>query len=69
MLFESPGNGGMKEYTVANRDGDIGKINKLKEEEKKRIKTADLILSADLISAVELPVALRTRFVIEGAAS
>ena len=69
VLFERPGNGGMKEYTVANRDGDIGKINKLKEEEKKRIKTADLILSADLISAVELPVALRTRFVIEGAAS
>ena len=30
LLFEKPVGNGLKEYTVANRDGDIGKINKLK---------------------------------------
>lgn len=69
LLFEKPVGNGLKEYTVANRDGDIGKINKLKADVRNSTKTQDLIVSADLMSAVQLPVAIRPRFVMEGAAS
>ncbi len=69
LLFEKPVGNGLKEYTVANRDGDIGKINKLKADIRNSTKTQDLIVSADLMSAVQLPVAIRPRFVMEGAAS
>lgn len=69
LLFEKPVGNGLKEYTVANRDGDIGKINKLKVDIRNSTKTQDLIVSADLMSAVQLPVAIRPRFVMEGAAS
>lgn len=69
LLFEKPVGTGLKEYTVANRDGDIGKINKLKVAIRNSTKTQDLIVSADLMSAVQLPVAIRPRFVMEGAAS
>lgn len=69
LLFEKPVGNGLKEYTVANRDGDIGKINKLKVDICNSTKTQDLIVSADLMSAVQLPVAIRPRFVMEGAAS
>lgn len=69
LLFEKPVGNGLKEYTVANRDSDIGKINKLKTDIHNSTKTADLIVSADLMSAVQLPVAIRPRFVMEGAAS
>lgn len=68
LLFEKPVGNGLKEYTVANRDGDIGKINKLKVDTRNSTKTQDLIVSADLMSAVQLPVAIRPRFVMEGAA-
>lgn len=69
LLFEKPVGNGLKEYTVANRDDDIGKINKLKADIRNSTKTQDLIVSADLMSAVQLPVAIRPRFVMEGAAS
>lgn len=69
LLFEKPVGNGLKEYTVANRDGDIGKINKLKVDIRNSTKTQDLIVSADLMSAVQLPVAIRSRFVMEGADS
>ena len=69
MLFEKPVGNGLKEYTVANRDSDIGKINNLKTDMRNSTKTADLIVSADLMAAVQLPVAIRSRFVMEGAAS
>lgn len=69
LLFEKPLGRGLKEYTVANRDGDINKINKLKDDIRNNIKTQDLIVSAELISAVQPPVAIRSRFVMEGAAS
>lgn len=68
LLFEKPVGNGLKEYTVANRDGDIGKINKLKDDIHNSTKTQDLIVSADLMSAVQLPVAIRPRFVMEGVA-
>lgn len=69
LLFEKPVGNGLKEYTVANRDGDISKINKLKADIRNSTKTQDLIVSADLMSAVQLPVAIRPRFVMEGSAS
>ena len=69
LLFEKPVGNGLKEYTVANRDGDIGKINKLKVDIRNSTKTQDLIVSADLMSAVQLPIAIRPRFVMEGAAA
>lgn len=69
LLFEKPVGNGLKEYTVANRDGDIGKINKLKTDIRNSIKTQDLIVSADLMSAVQLPASIRPRFVLEGVAS
>lgn len=69
LLFEKPVGNGLKEYTVANRDSDIGKINKLKVDIRNNTKTQDLIVTADLMSAVQLPVAIRPRFVMEGAAS
>lgn len=69
LLFEKPVGNGLKEYTVANRDGDIGKINKLKVDIRNSTKTQNLIVSADLMSAVQLPVTIRPRFVMEGAAS
>lgn len=69
LLFEKPLRNGLKEYTVANRDGDIGKINKLKADIRNDTKTQDLIVSAELMSAVQLPVAIRPRFIMEGTAS
>lgn len=69
LLFEKPVGNGLKEYTVANRDSDIGKINKLKTDIRSSIKTQDLIVSADLMSAVQLPAAIRLRFVMEGASA
>ena len=44
LLFEKPVGNGLKEYTVANRDGDIGKINKLKADIRNSTKTQDLIV-------------------------
>lgn len=69
LLFEKPVGRGLKEYTVANRDGDINKINKLKDDIHNNTKTYNLIVDAELISAVQPPIAIRSRFVMKGAAS
>ena len=66
LLFERPVGKGLKEYTVANRDGDGNKIAKLKEKIEKDTKTHDLIISADLMAAVKLPAPIEKRFVMRG---
>lgn len=69
LLFEKPVGNGLKEYTVANNGGDRAKIEKLKSEIRNSTKTQDLIISADLMTAVQLPISIRQRFVMEGTAS
>lgn len=69
LLFEKPVGNGLKEYTVANNGGDRAKIEKLKTEIKNSTKTQDLIISADLMSAVQLPISIRQRFIMEGTSS
>ncbi|MGN1341445.1 MAG: hypothetical protein ACI4WS_14220, partial [Oscillospiraceae bacterium] len=68
ILFERSVGNGMKEYTVANSGAGGADITKLKNEERSRLKTQDLIISADLMSAVSLPAAIRERYNMEGAA-
>lgn len=69
LLFEKPVGNGLKEYTVANNGSDRTKIEKLKTDTRNSTKTQDLIITADLMSAVQLPVEIRTRFVMEGTAA
>lgn len=69
LLFEKPVGNGLKEYTVANNGGDRAKIEKLKKEIREGLKTQDLIVSADLLSAVQLPAPICSRFQLEGAAA
>ena len=69
LLFEKPVGNGMKEYTVANNGSDRAKIEKLKNEVRSATRTQDLIVSAELMGAVQLPVAIRQRFVMDGAAA
>lgn len=69
LLFEKPVGNGLKEYTVANNGGDRAKIEKLKTEIRNATKTQDLIVSADLISAVQMPVSIRQRFLMDGTAA
>ena len=69
LLFEKPVGNGMREYTVANNGSDRAKIEKFKNEVRNATRTQDLIVSAELLSAVQLPVAIRQRFVTEGAAA
>lgn len=68
ILFEKPVGNGMKEYTVANSSGGAD-IEKLKKEIRQTTKTQDLIVSADLLSAAQLPVSIRQRYQLEGTAS
>lgn len=69
LLFEKPVGNGLKEYTVANNGGDRTKIEKLKNEIRTTTKTQDLIISADLLSAVTLPASIRQRYAMYGAAA
>lgn len=69
LLFEKSVGNGLKEYTVANSGGDRGQIEILKQEVRNNTKTQDLIVSAELMSAAQLPVELTTRFITEGAAA
>lgn len=69
LLFEKPVGNGLKEYTVANNGGDRAKIEKYKNEIRSTTKTQDLIVSADLLSAVQLPASIRQRYVMFGAAA
>lgn len=65
LLFEKPVGGGMKEYTVANNGGDKAKIEKLKNETRDETKISELVILGELSSAINLPPALKSRFVIE----
>lgn len=69
LLFKKPVGGGKTEYTVANSTGDTATINKKKEEVRKETKTQDLIINANLMSAVNLPARINGRFVMESAST
>lgn len=69
LLFKKPVGGGKTEYTVANSTGDTATINKKKEDVRKETRTQDLIVNANLMSAISLPAPISGRFVLEGAAT
>lgn len=69
LLFKKPVGGGRTEYTVANSTGDTATINKKKEEVRKETRTQDLIINANLMSAINLPAPISGRFVMEGAST
>jgi hypothetical protein len=68
LIFKKPVGGGKMEYTVANSTGDAATIEKKKQEIIAETKTQNLIISADLMSAIQLPASIKSRFVMEGAA-
>lgn len=68
LLFEKPIGSGLKEYTVANNGGDRAKIEKLKTDIRNATKTQDLIISADLLSAVQISAPIRQRYNMTGTA-
>lgn len=68
ILFERSVGNGLKEYTVANSGAGGADITKLKNEIRSGLKTTDLITTAELLSAISLPAAIRERFILEGAA-
>ena len=69
LLFKKPVGGGKTEYTVANSTGDAATIRKKKEEVLNDIKTQDLMVQADLISAIQLPAPIAMRFILEPTAT
>ena len=69
LLFKKPVGGGKTEYTVANSTGDAATIRKKKEEVLKDTRTQDLLIQAELMSAVSLPAPIAGRFVMEQAAT
>lgn len=69
LLFKQPVGGGKMEYTVANSTGDAATIRKKKEEVTSSTKTQDLLIQADLMSAIQLPAPIAGRFVMEAAAT
>lgn len=69
LLFKKPVGGGKTEYTVANSTGDAATIRKKKEEVLNDTKTQDLLIQADLISAIQLPAPIAGRFVMEATAT
>lgn len=69
LLFKKPVGGGKTEYTVANSTGDAATIRKKKEEVRSETKTQDLIVQADLMSAIQLPASVSGRFVMDAAAT
>lgn len=69
LLFEKPVGNGMKEYTVANNGGNKAKIEQYKEEIRKSTRTLDLVVSADLLSALQLTDSIRGRYIMEAASS
>ena len=68
-LFKKPVGNGRHEYTVANSTGDAATIRKKKEDILASTKTQDLLITADLISAIQLPASISGRFILEGAAT
>ena len=69
LIFKKPVGGGKMEYTVANSTGDTATIEKKKQEVANETKTQNLIVSAELMSAISLPASIRGRFELEGAAA
>ncbi len=69
ILFKKPVGGGKTEYTVANSTGDAATMRKKKEEVISDTKTQDLIIQADLKSAVPLPPSIAGRFKLEAAST
>lgn len=69
LLFKKPVGGGKMEYTVANSTGDAATIRKKKEEVLNDTKTQDLLIQADLLSAITLPAPIAGRFVMEPTAT
>jgi hypothetical protein len=68
LIFKKLIGGGKMEYTVANSTGDTATIEKKKQEVKNETKTQNLIVSAELMTAVQLPASIKGRFELEGAA-
>ena len=66
LLFEKPVGNGMKEYTVANSGSDREKIAKLKTDIRAKTSTHDLILSGNLVAAVQIPKSVHQRYITEG---
>ena len=69
FLFEKPVGNGLKEYTVANNGGDSTKIEKLKTDIRNSTRTQDLIVSADLLAAVQIPASIRQRYSLDAASA
>ena len=69
LLFKKPVAGGKMEYTVANSTGDAATIRKKKEEVLNDTKTQDLLIQADLMSAIQLLAPIAGRFVMEPTAT
>lgn len=67
LLFKKPVGGGKTEYTVANSTGDASTIRKKKEEVLSDTKTQDLVVQADLLSAIRLPAPVAGRFILDAA--
>lgn len=65
ILFERPVGNGLKEYTVANRDGNIGQIKKIKDEIRSNLSVKELIENSRIKQAVKLSPDLTDRFIIE----
>lgn len=68
LIFKKPVGGGKMEYTVANSTGDAATIEKIKQEIVTEIKTQNLIVSANLLMAIQLPASIKGRFELEGVA-
>ena len=67
ILFTRSVGGGMSEYTVANSAGDTAKVKQIKEDVQRGLKTQELVVNADLASAVQLPASIRSRVIIDSA--
>lgn len=67
ILFKRTVGGGKSEYTIANSTGDAATIKKLKDNIIRETKTQDLIINADLVSAITLPPAISGRYILNGA--
>lgn len=68
LIFKKPVGGGKMEYTVANSTGDAATIEKKKQEIIAETKTQNLIVNADLLTAIQLPASIKGRFEMEGVA-
>ncbi|MEY8356738.1 hypothetical protein AALB39_25775 [Lachnospiraceae bacterium 54-53] len=67
LIFKKPVGGGKMEYTVANSTGDAATIEKKKQEVTNETKTQDIIVKAELMTAIQIPASIRGRFELEGA--